>query len=202
MGQRLHNAKEKVLTGLIYTGIFLPARLFFYTYVSQYWFGSFGLMTVLILLVTYLAKKGKMGYVGYLVNKHTQSFARGKFGKFAMAYLIFSIYLSANAIYGIEHPPELKQKVVGMLAAQGVTDMDTLTTQSSHLSWSSPMAWLGPLFSLALIIVPNNLGHSIFGIVNDYTNGWALHFITVSLVSEIEVFGLVIYFRYFYKIKN
>lgn len=198
MGKRLQDTKEKFLTVLIFTGLFLPARLFFYTYVSQYWLGSFGVMTGIILAVLYLARKNKLGYAGYLIQKHTASFGRGKFGKIAFVYLLFSVYLFSNFIYGVEHPPETKPIIQKQLADVGVTDMKTATTQADKLHWDGPAAAFGLLFSFAILVIPTNLGYSMFGIMNDFSHGWMLHFATVGLVGELEALGLVIYFRYFY----
>lgn len=200
MGKRITDFKEKILTVGIFTGLFLPARLFFYTYVSQYWLGSFGVMTVILLGVIYLAKKNKLGYAGYLITKHTQSFAKGKFGKLSVIYLVFSIYLFSNFIYGVENPPEIKPQVQQQLADAGVTDMETATTQSNKLHWDGPGAAFGIFFSFVILLVPTNLGYSMFGIMNDFSHGWMLHFATVGLIGELEALGLVLYFRYFYKV--
>ena len=200
MGKRISDLKEKILTVGIFAGLFLPARLFFYTYVSQYWLGSFGVMTAILLGTLYLSKKNKLGYAGYLIQKHTQSFARGRFGKLSLAYLIFSIYLFSNFIYGVENPPEIKPVVRQQLADAGVTDMKTATTQADKLHWDGPAAAYGIFFSFLILLVPTNLGYSMFGIMNDFSHGWMLHFATVGLIGELEAIGLVLYFRYFYKV--
>lgn len=200
---RAKEAKERVLTVLIFTGIFLPARLVFYTYVSPYWLGSFGLMTTILLSVMYLARKNKLGYAGYLINKHSLQFAKGKFGKFSLIYLIFSAYLFGLAIYGIENPPhEIKTKIVTVLNDTGIHDLNTATTKSKDLHWEGPAQAYGILFSLIVLFVPSKLSYTIYSILNDYTHGWMLHFATVFLVEQLEILGLVIYFRYWYKEKH
>ena len=200
---RAKEIKEKFLTGLIFTGIFLPVRLIFYTYVSQYWIGSFGLMTACLLSLLYLSNKNKLGYVGYLVNKHTASFAKGNFGKFSMIYLVFSAYLFGLAIYGIEHPPEqIKAQIVSVLNDTGIHDLNTATSKSNQLSWTGPGAAYGVLFSFIVLFVPSKLSFTIYSILNDYTHGWMLHFATVFFVEQLEILGLVIYFRYWYKEKD
>jgi len=193
--------KERFLTVLIFTGLFLPARLFFYNIISTVWIGSFGMMTAIMLSTLYLARKNKLGYVGYLINKHATSFSKGKFGKIAIIFLVFNIYMFGIAIYGIEnYQPEYKEKITGQLADQGVHDLDT-ATHAENVGWSGPAASFGILFSLAILLIPNQLGFSIYSIINDYTNGWILHFATVFLVEQLEILGLVIFFRYFYKSK-
>jgi len=200
LGQRLTEVKERIATIAIFTGVFLPIRLLFYSYVSQIWIGSFGIMTAVLLVLMYFSNKDKLGYVGYIINKHTYSFAKGKFGKFAMVWLVFTIYISGNMIYGIEHPPqEFKAKVVNTLSESGIKDMESVTEKSKDLHFEGPGAAMGPLFSVIIILIPNKMGHSVYSILNDFSDGWILHFATVILIEELEVLGLLIYFRYFYK---
>ncbi len=196
------DAKEKILTVALFTGLFLPTRLFFYTYVSEHWLGSFGLITAIMLAMMILANKNKLGGLGRIVKRQMFSFSKGKFGKFAMFQTIFFIYLFSMAIYGIENPPEMKQEIVGILAEEGIDDLNSSLDGSKNLVWTGPAAVLGPAFAMLVILVPNNLGFSMYSIINDFTDGWLLHFITVFLIEHLEVLGLVVYFRYFAKNKQ
>jgi len=197
---RLEDLKEKLLTIGVFTGIFLPARLLFYNYVSDYWLGSFGLITGILLTMMYLAKKNKLGYLGKIVNRQILSFAKGKYGIFAIIILIFYIYLFSLYIYGINNfNPELKDNILTALAVEGYEDLDSIAENVDKLTWIGPGTQLVPLFSLVIIFIPNNLGYVVYSIMNDYTDGWMLHFVTVFLVEEIEALGLVIYFRYVHR---
>lgn len=192
----LTDFKEKALVSILFTGIFLPVRLFFFTYVSDHWVGSFGLMTIILLLLIFLSKKNKLGYIGKIINRQVMSFSKGKYGKISLIYLLFVIYLYSLFVYGASYvEPETKQVFVDQLAAQGITDMESAST-AENVGWSGPGASWGILFSLLIILVPNKIGFSLFGIINDWTDGWALHFALVFLVESLEVLGLVLYFRY------
>lgn len=194
------DAKEKLFTVALFTGIFLPTRLFFYTYVSDVWIGSFGLITSIMIAMMVLAHKNKLGAVGRIVNRQMMSFSKGKFGKFAMFQTIFFIYIFSLAIYGITNPPDLmKEQITNTLAAEGIDDLESSLGGSQNLVWTGPAAILGPAFAVLIIIVPNNLGFALYSIINDFTHGWLLHFVTVFLVEHLEILGLVVYFRYFYK---
>lgn len=190
------DVKEKLFTVALFTGVFLPVRLVFYTYVSPYWLGSFGLITGIMVALIVLSKKGKLGYVGYIIEKQVMSFSKGNFGKLALFNIIFFVYVFSLAIYGIETAPEtLKDQMINTLAQEGVTDLDTAIDSSDRLVWTGPGAAI-PLFSLVIILTPNNLGAVIYSLMNDFTDGWLLHFTTVFLIEELEVLGLVVYFRY------
>ena len=198
--RRLEDLKEKLLTIGVFTGIFLPARLLFYNYVSDYWLGSFGLITGILLTMMYLAKKNKLGYLGKIVNRQILSFSKGKYGIFAIIILVFYIYLFSLYIYGINNfNPELKDNILTALAAEGYEDLDSIAENVDKLTWIGPGTQLVPLFSLVIIFIPNNLGYVVYSIMNDYTDGWMLHFVTVFLVEELEALGLVIYFRYVHR---
>ena len=192
----LKDLKEKALVSIIFTGIFLPVRLFFFTYVSQHWIGSFGMMSIILIVLIYLSRKSKLGYVGRIIDKQVMSFSKGRWGKLSLIWLIFTIYLYALFVYGASYvDPDTKQIFVDQLAAQGITDIESART-AENVGWSGPGASWGILFSLLIILVPNKIGFSIFGIINDWTSGWVLHFAMVFLIESLEVLGLVLYFRY------
>lgn len=192
----LRDLKEKFLVAIVFTGIFLPVRLLFFTYVSEHWVGSFGVMTILLVCLMYLANKGKLGYIGRIINIQIRSFSRGKYGKFSLFYLVFWIYLYSLFIYGASYSnPETTAIYTEQLAAQGITDIKSAST-AENVGWSGPMAGLGILFSIIIILVPNQLGFALYDIINTWTDGWMVHFSLVLLVESLEALGLVIYFRY------
>lgn len=196
----IQDFKEKALTIAFFTGVFLPVRLLFYTFVSQWWIGSFGLITGILIVVMVLANKNKLGKLGVIVNKQVMSFSKGNYGKLSLIYLVFMIYLYSMFIYGVENPSERKQEFLTLLADEGITDLET-ASKAENIGWSGPGASLGIIFSLIIILVPNSIGFALYGIINDWTNGWALHFATVFLIESLEALGLVIYFRYGRKTK-
>ena len=191
--------KEKLLTVCFFTGIFLPTRLLFYTYVSQYWLGSFGLISGIMITLMYFSNKGKLGRIGEIVNRQVNQYTKGKFGLFTIFMLVFFIYVFSLTIYGINNAPiQTKTQMNSVLTGAGVTDLGSL--QTSNLRWTGPGEDFGMLYSLAIILTPNNLGYSLYSILNDMTNGWILHFTTVFLIEDIEAFGLLVYFRYVRKV--
>ena len=188
--------KEKAATALFFTGIFLPIRLVFYSFVSEVWIGSFGLITGVMITVMYLANKNKLGKIGNIVNRQVHSFSRGKIGLLSIFYLVFVIYLYSLVIYGIENPPlERKAEFVAVLEKEGITDLESAST-AENIGWSGPAASYGILFSIIIILIPNSIGFALFSIINDWTNGWMIHFSTVFLIESLEVLGLILYFRF------
>lgn len=160
-------------------------------------------MTGILVTLMYLSKKQKLGRLGKIVERQVTKISKGKLGKLAMFQMVFFIYVMANMVYGIEYAnPEIRERYVQTFAEMGVTDLDTMAEKSPNLRWDGPMAGLGLLFSLLIVFTPNSVGHAFFSILNDWSDGWILHFVTVALVQDLEIFALMVYFRWFRKSKD
>lgn len=190
---------EKLATIAVFTGIFLPVRLLFYTYVSQYWLGSFGVMTILLVSLLYLSSRGKLGWLGKIISKHVLRFSKSKLGLVTISSSLFILYFFGNVIYGIEFAPEpLKQTISAELESQGINTMQDVTTNAPRTHFEPAELVLG----LLLLMIPNPVVHSIYGIINDMSNGWVMHFSTVIFIEQLEVLGMVVYFRWVKKVKS
>ena len=90
--------KEKFIVLAVITGIFLPVRLLFYTYISSHWLGSFGLVSAVSVLMYVLVKKKKLGWFGVLFEKQMGRITKGKAGKIVFSSaMIMLVYLGALA---------------------------------------------------------------------------------------------------------
>ena len=69
---------EGLIVFAVITGILLPVRLFFVAYVSDNWFGSFGVIGAISILLLTLAKKDKLGKFGQMFNRQIEKFQHGK----------------------------------------------------------------------------------------------------------------------------
>lgn len=183
--------KEKILVALIFAGIFFPVRLLFYTYVSQYWLGSFGVMTIMMVSIIYLSRKNKLGYIGRLINKHVMSFAKGKYGIVVIFFTGIFIYFFAIVVLGIENPVG-NEAVRLTLEGQGITNLETLNPRMAQVQ-IDPLTFV---IAFLVLFTPNQISSGIFSVMNDFSNGWFLHFATVFLIEEIEIMGLILYFRF------
>lgn len=194
--------KEKFLTGGILTSIFLPLRLIFYHYVSPYWLGSFGLLTGIMVLLFYLSKKNKLGPLGHIITKQINRIAKGKLGVVAIILSTFVLYFYGNMIYGIENPPDYAVQYVRVLLYQeNITSMQTVVERSLEQP-EKPYDPDSILAALFMLFIPDDFGYGLYYSMNKVSEGWLLHFITVVFIQQIEVLGLVVYFRYISKPKG
>lgn len=188
--------REKAVTALFFAGVFLPVRLLFYTYVSQWWLGSFGMMTIILVSLFYLAKRGKLGRLGFVVMGQLDRMAKGKLGAGGLVAALFIIYFYSNMIYGIETAPDqTKMLISSELEREGVRTIQDVGQKLPE----ARLEWTDIILGVILLVAPHEGAHSVYSVINDMSDGWALHFATVLLVQELEIAGLIIYFRYFRK---
>ena len=174
--------KEKMIVGGIMPGIFLPVRVLFYTYVSQYWLGSFGLVSAIALLMFVLTKKNKLGWFGVLFQKQMSKITRGKIGAAAFVITIFCVLYFGGSL---------------LLIQKGNTTYAIEKTQIESIMKKDT------LINYVITGNENNLDFipaTVFAIMNDMTNGWILHFHTVIFVGELEALAVLIFYRRVYTV--
>lgn len=176
-------------------GLLFPLRLAFYHYLSHYWIGAFGILTVVILSLLYLSKKKKLGFFGTALLNTLERRTKNKSFKIAVGTSIFVIYLSSLAIAGNVFASEtIYTNTVTQLKTEGITDAKTLDKYNqSHPSHLTFIQWLQ---GLLLVATPNEGSFVIFKVTNDFMDGWPLAFFTIMLVEELEFLGMLFYLKY------
>ena len=187
----LQNLKESIFVGALLTGVFLPIRMLFFEYVSDAWLGSFGLVSITLFVIVFLSRKNKLGKVGQIIHKQIKHKSQGKLGKISICTGLFMIYFFALGVAGTQfYDPELKAITDQGLEENGITNVETLLSKPIEFStWES-------YFVPFLIFIPNPITFLASETLNEMTDGWYLHFMTVFLVESAEVFAIVMYFRY------
>lgn len=206
---------EKTIVSLGFVAIFLPLRFFFYYYVSQYWLGSVGLISLVVGVITYLSYKDKFGKFGRLWKKQINKIARGKLGTIGLILGVFFSFFFGFAIWSFEagKDSEAYQISVIILEEQELmlsmnpeeaietfaevgrrTDLDTFNRANQNLAelWEED-----PILFVDTMIV-------LLAVINTWVGGWLGHLYVILFVQEIEQVFLIIFFRWIYpkKIKN
>lgn len=174
-------------------GILLPARLLFVEFVSDDWLGSFGVISVISLMVIILAKKNKLGFFGSMLERQIFKFQKGKRGILIFAESAFLLVILGTMIFTIdqghtiyaeqkmEHIPEsIDQKTHVLESAKSMTSSDWV--------FSAVMAPVGfvtafPQMSAAIASIDHRM------------DGWLMHFYTVGFVEYLELVGILIYYK-------
>jgi len=194
--------KEKVTVAGVMTAIFLPVRLVFFTYVSKYWIGSVGLVSLVAVAMHILSTKNKLGKFGRMYQSQTRKIMTGKFGiPLIVLSIILIIYLGVTP-YLIEkaNTTYFEEKQFYSNVFKSAMDHST-TGKSQNFEGKIPYEKLlngnlTPLqeFERSFAIVAS--------IANDFTNGWVLHFYTVGFVGQVEYLGILLFYRFVHRKKN
>lgn len=181
----------------VMTGILLPARLLFITYVSHDTWGSLGLISAISVIMVILVKKKRLGSFGRLFEKEMFRLTTGKKRLFIatmmtimIMYFSFSLYLidKANTVY-FDEKERVKIQVLahyGNLNLQNPGDI-IKTLEPEKVISGVPEYADSALNDIKSIIITQ-------GIVNDMSNGYILHFHSVFLVEGLELLGVYIFY--------
>ena len=204
-GLNKQDIKEKIIFVGFTFGVFLPVRIVFYSLVSTWWVGSFGLITALMLFMLYLVKKEKLGYVGRIWKKQIIKISKGKLGIGIIIGKVMSIIVFAMIIWATDinqNTAETNQLMLEM-NNQGIDSIDdvfkTMPQSVEILAQATPEEW--EMILSRIQTSPERWGQ-IYAIVDKMTFGYHQHFNMVFLVESMETLGIVLYFKFFYQKKK
>jgi len=176
--------KEKIIFLIITTALFLPIRFIFFTYVSDYWLGSFAAIMILMTLMLYLVKKNKLGYLGKIWKKQLLKIAKGKLGILLMIQSIIVITVFSGLLYITDINGDVNglDEIGNQMRDDGIYSPDELLLPENI---EGTMTFLG----------------MAVGLIDNYSLGMFQHFSMVALAEEIETLVFILYFRYLYRVK-
>jgi hypothetical protein len=195
-----NEAKEMLIVYLVLLLIFLPVRILFVRYVSDNWFGSFGLISAFSISLVILAKKDKLGKFGKMFVRQMFKIHKGKRRYFVYTGLGLSTIVLAVFILSIETAKAHYQTEVNELLSLLPADLgqpnqpqkESLDSLANKLSQLTPeKVFLSTISMLALPVVNFKLYSIVMGALHIITEGWFLHFATVLLVENLEVIGIL-----------
>ena len=92
---------EVVIVFLVMTGIFLPVRFLFVSFVSDHWFGSFGIVSALAIIMVVLSRKGKLGKFGEMFQRQMMKIHTGKRRKLIYTNMALTVFIMGLSIVSI-----------------------------------------------------------------------------------------------------
>lgn len=195
------NALESVIVFGVMTGILLPVRLLFVSYVSSDWFGSFGLITAISVSLIILTKKGKLGKFGEMFERQINKIQTGKKAKIVYGQAVIFLLILGGTIFAIEQGNstyiDLKNQILE--ENEEFSNPEEILEKTKELEAQDWVFGVLGLF-LAIFVAFPQLS-AVLAVLNDSLDGWILHFYTVGFVEYLELFGILLYFRFslFYK---
>jgi len=195
--------KEKLIILGISIGIFLPIRLLFSALITDNWLGSLGVMSLFAILMVFLIKKKKLGAIGQMFERQMRKTIGGRTGLYIIyiiAFVVFFLVYFGGTLYFIERGNTLygEDKEIFYLAI--------IKEKGYSLDDFSAYEIIGPK-----IIEQNNsqnlqglanidyIFSIAYAVMNDMSNGWLSHFVIVMFAEQIELIGLLIFFRRTFK---
>ena len=178
------------------TGLLLPIRLFFVMYVSDNWFGSFGLISVISITVIILTKKRKLGKFGEMFDRQLSKLQHGKRAKIVYGQSILFLLILGGTIFAIEQGNstyvELKNEI--LKENEDFSDAGQILAKAEKISFQE---WINGFIGMimAIFFAFPQLA-AVFAVLNDSSDGWVLHFYTVAFVEYMELFGILLLFRF------
>ena len=186
---------ESLLVFAVMTGILLPVRLVFVAYVSDDWFGSFGIISAISVLMIVLTKKKKLGKFGRIFEKQIIKLQKGKRGKFVYGQSILLLLILGGTIYAIEmgnsQYVDIKNQILE--EHEEFSDKDKILAKAEQITAQD---WINGFVGMIIaVFVAFPQLAAVFAVLDDSTDGWVLHFYTVAFVEYLEMFGILIYYR-------
>ena len=193
---------EALIVFLVMTGIFLPVRFVFVTFVSDHWLGSFGLVSALAIIMVILSRKGKLGKFGEMFQRQMMKIHTGKRRKFIYTNMTLTVFIMGLSIASINLGNTIyvdqKNEILEMADSQGQSlrepvDMQQLTEEFHEIS---TVQLLEALVAMPVLLIYQFLYFAgLMAIENDLTSKFFLHFSTVGFVEVLEMIGVLIFYR-------
>lgn len=192
--------KEKLIVLGVTSGIFLPVRIIFSSLVSDHWVGSVGLVSAFAILLVVLIRKNVLGKFGEIFERQMKKTIGGKSGKYVIIFAImFSLYFGASLYFMdrgdtvFSHDKEVFYEAIVNKEKFTIEDIPKERLIGPISNGFTDMGFIGGL-DYALSIS--------FAIMNDVTGGWLSHLVIVIFVEQLEVIGLLFFYRFTYSEKQ
>ena len=185
---------ESLIVFGVMGGLLLPARLLFVEYVSDNWFGSLGIISIISISVIILAKKKKLGFFGPMLERQMYKFQKGKRGLLIIGESVFLLLILGGMIFAIDQG----NSVYSELKMQNMENMSTINSEEILESAKELEAfdWFVAflMVPVALLTAFPQMSAAIASI-DQSLDGWLLHFYTVGFVEYLELFGILMYYK-------
>lgn len=197
----MSNSKKNIIEGLIVfsvmTGLLLPVRLIFVSYVSDNWFGSFGIISLISIAMIILVKKGKLGKFGEMFERQLKKIQHGTKGIIVYGQAVLFLMILGGTIFAIEMGNSTYVEIKNEILAEHeeLSEPDTLIAQSKSFELQD---WFYGIIGLVIAVFfafPQLA--AVFAVLNETFDGWILHFYTVAFVEYLELFGILVFYRFY-----
>ena len=192
MGTRSGEIRDKLLVFAVITGLFLPVRMFFYAFLSSHWIGSLGMISSIMLLLTFLAHKQRLGWFGEIFITQITKTMKGKSGLVTMGIsLVMMAYLGSTLVW-IERGDTIYSDEKTVISQMIFSKHDPSQVQIRGMDYKMQVQKDSPFFLFSRF---DQVMSMTYAIMNDRMGGWLVNLDTVLLVEQFEVLGMIFFYR-------
>jgi len=192
---------ESIIVFGVMTGLLMPVRLLFVSYVSDNWIGSFGVISAISITILILAMKGKLGEFGNMFLRQIEKLLRGKRKILVYIESIFVIVLLGGMIVMIDQGNTTYLHIQDQFFInQEIENPEYLIEQTS--GWSVNDWFYGFMVIPAALITSFPQMSAVIASIDGMMDGWLMHFYTVGFVEYSEFLGILLLYRFAIKTKS
>lgn len=181
-------------------GILLPARLLFVEFVSDDWLGSFGVISVLSILIIVLAKNKKLGFFGPMLERQIFKFQKGKRGILIFAESAFLLVILGTMIFAIDQGNSAYNEQKMIYIPESIDQKEHLIESAKNMT---PSDWIfGTLMAPVGFVTAFPQMSAAMASIDYRLDGWLMHFYTVGFVEYLELVGILLYYKISYRRKS
>jgi len=189
-------------------GILFPIRILFVEYVSDSWFGSLGILTLVYVILIILIRKKKLGRFGNMIAKQLFKIHKGKRRYFVYTNIAISTLFFSMAVYGMETAKDeiYTDKIDVFFNQLPQKDLTNPEEAQNYVSTELPKMSPDDIGSavITIIFLPFT-NHEQFivlwGLIDKITDGWFLNLSIVLFAEQLEVIGFLIAIKFIIKEK-
>ena len=190
---------EPLIVFGVMTGLLLPARLVFVEYVTDNWFGSLGIISLISAIVIILAKKNKIGFFGPMLERQIYKFQKGKRGWVVFGESIFLLLILGSMIFAIDQGNSVYSDLKFQNIKNTPNPAERVIESADELEASD---WfVGFLMAPVMFLSAFPQMSATIASIDQSLDGWLMHFYTVGFVEYLELLGILIFYKISYKKK-
>ena len=188
--------KEILVVGTVMMGILLPARVAFVTFIGDSWFGSFGVISAIAIIILLLAQKNKLGWFGKAFLKQMFKLQKGKRRYFTYFMVAFGIFFTISIIYGIELGKTTLQEETEDFRSQIPEDQQNMEAMMQQTKNIKPTDFILAIFAIFyLLFFQFDVFAILVTILNQISNNMFSHLAPVFLVEQLEFLGMLLFIK-------
>lgn len=195
-----NDIKEKLIVIGVTVGLFLPIRILFSSLVSDDWLGSLGIVSAIAILFVVLIKRKRLGRFGKIFERQMQKTIGGKTGKYLIGFAVFFLFYFGATMFFIDRGNTLYSE------DKEIFYLSIMKEEGYNLEDLSSYELIGPQLASYNGERNQNTISSIdymfsiaYAVMNDMSEGWLEHVVVVMFVEQIELIGLLFFYRNVFK---